>query len=201
MQLRFAVADPLPLFRRGVSSLLTEMGLSADAPNDVSAWLSDEGQKVLLLTLAAPEDWALLEGLSAGLRDRTTVIALLIDVSLETQVRVVRAGASVVVARDATAGELKAAVGAAVERRAHLPADALRAAVDLPTTRDTRAVPTADERGWLQELASGTSVGRLAKQAGYSERMMFRILKDLYTRLGADSRTQALMQARASGWI
>ncbi len=115
--------------------------------------------------------------------------------------RVVRAGASVVVARDATAGELKAAVLAAVERRAHLPADVLRAAVNLSTTPDTRAVPTADERRWLQELVSGTTVGRLAKQAGYSERMMFRILKELYSRLGADTRTQALMQARASGWI
>ncbi len=104
MQLRFAVADPLPLFRRGVSSLLTDMGLSPDAPNDVSAWLADEERKVLLLTLAGPEHWALLEGLSAGLRDRTTVVALLSEVTLETQVRVVRAGASVVVARDATAG-------------------------------------------------------------------------------------------------
>ncbi len=59
MQLRFAVADPLPLFRRGVSSLLTDMGLSPDAPNDVSAWLADEERKVLLLTLAGPEHWAL----------------------------------------------------------------------------------------------------------------------------------------------
>lgn len=201
MQSRIAVADPLPLFRRGVSSLLTDMGLSADAPDDVAAWLADDERKVLLLTLAGPGHWALLEGLGADLRERTTVVALLTEVTLEAQVRAVRAGATVLVARDATAPELKAAVLAAVERRAHVPADVLRAAVDLPTARDASAVPTADERRWLRELAAGTNVGRLAQQAGYSERMMFRMLKDLYRRLGADTRTQALMQAREKGWI
>jgi DNA-binding NarL/FixJ family response regulator len=31
--------------------------------------------------------------------------------------------------------------------------------------------------------------------------MMFRLLRDLYTRLGASNRTEALMRARDRGWI
>jgi hypothetical protein len=44
-------------------------------------------------------------------------------------------------------------------------------------------------------------VARLAATVGYSERMMFRLLADLYARLGADNRTRALMRARDEGWL
>jgi DNA-binding CsgD family transcriptional regulator len=43
--------------------------------------------------------------------------------------------------------------------------------------------------------------GQLAEQAGYSERAMFRLLKNIYSRLGVRNRTQALMLAKDQGWL
>jgi DNA-binding CsgD family transcriptional regulator len=57
------------------------------------------------------------------------------------------------------------------------------------------------EMEWLRQLASGTTVAKLADGAGYSERAMFRLLRDLYQRMGAQNRTEALLKARQRGWL
>jgi DNA-binding CsgD family transcriptional regulator len=44
-------------------------------------------------------------------------------------------------------------------------------------------------------------VVRLADRAGYSERAMFRLLRQLYLRIGARNRTEALMRAHERGWL
>jgi len=49
-------------------------------------------------------------------------------------------------------------------------------------------------------MARGDSVASLATSVGYSERMMFRLLRDLYTRIGAANHIGALMKARDEGW-
>jgi DNA-binding CsgD family transcriptional regulator len=50
-------------------------------------------------------------------------------------------------------------------------------------------------------LAGGSTVAELARIAGYSERMMFRLLRALYRKLSAQNRTEALMYAQGHGWI
>jgi DNA-binding NarL/FixJ family response regulator len=60
---------------------------------------------------------------------------------------------------------------------------------------------TADEIGWLRRLADGVTVADLAKQVGYSERMMFRLLASVYARLGVDNHTKATIRARDEGWL
>ena len=55
--------------------------------------------------------------------------------------------------------------------------------------------PPAHELDWLRELAGGATVAQLAGRSGYSERAMFRLLRDLYRRLEVSSRTEALMLA------
>jgi DNA-binding NarL/FixJ family response regulator len=67
--------------------------------------------------------------------------------------------------------------------------------------RDADPVPSAEERRWLGAVARGSNVGRVAAEAGYSERMMFRLLRDLYGRMGVPNRTAALIRAREEGWI
>ncbi|MDQ3641282.1 MAG: hypothetical protein M3450_07420 [Actinomycetota bacterium] len=58
-----------------------------------------------------------------------------------------------------------------------------------------------EEVGWLQTLARGATVARLAGEVGYSEREMFRILSNLYQRMGVVSRTEALVQAAQWGLL
>lgn len=60
---------------------------------------------------------------------------------------------------------------------------------------------TLREIDWLQQLARGITVADLAERAGYSERMMFRLLRTLYAELHASHRTEALIRARDRGWV
>jgi DNA-binding NarL/FixJ family response regulator len=70
--------------------------------------------------------------------------------------------------------------------------------------RDSRPdgdIPSPREIDWLHQLAGGLTVGQLAARVGYSERMMFRLLRELYDRLQVKGRTEALMLARQRGWL
>lgn len=60
---------------------------------------------------------------------------------------------------------------------------------------------SAERLSWLRALAAGSTVARLADEAGYSERAMFRLLSALYRDMGVDGRVQALMRARDEGWL
>jgi DNA-binding NarL/FixJ family response regulator len=56
-----------------------------------------------------------------------------------------------------------------------------------------------EEVEWLEALAAGGTVVGLAEDYGYSERAMFRRLRDLYARLGASNRAEALIAATRLG--
>ncbi len=201
MQFRIAVADPLPLLHRGVTAVLEEMGLTAEAPNDLLAWLRDDQPKVVVLTVMMPEDWRVLEAVDAARDDRTVVIALLAEPALEEHVRAVRLGAGSTLPRNAPPAQLREVIAAALHGRCVLPGDVVRALASLPLQGVDPRIPSASERDWLQSLSDGVTVGALAERAGYSERMMFRLLRGLYVRLGAENRAAALMKARDAGWI
>jgi DNA-binding NarL/FixJ family response regulator len=128
---------------------------------------------------------------------------MLDDASLASYVRAISAGAIGAVPRDATPADVRETFTAAVAGRSILPTDVVRALASTSTevTANEPVRPTPREAAWLQDLARGVSVARLADRAGYSERMMFRRLRELYARLGASGRTDALIRARDNGWI
>lgn len=199
MLMRIAVADPLPVFRRGVMQILREAGYESEAPDDLLAWIRDEQTKAVIITVRSEADWHLLEALHRSTAD-VVLVALLDQVSVAASVRALRAGAACVVSRDTSPAALSEAFSAAVRGQSLVPVEVLRAlalAADEPPVDQ----PSADERRWLRGLAAGMTVSRLADEAGYSERMMFRLLRDLYTRLGVDNRTEALMKAQRHGWL
>jgi DNA-binding NarL/FixJ family response regulator len=87
-----------------------------------------------------------------------------------------------VVPRDAAPATARAAFEAAVNGNSLLPIEVLQALASAPgdaTIATTGDTPTAREIEWLRELAHGVSVAQLADRAGYSERMMFRLLVSL----------------------
>ena len=51
------------------------------------------------------------------------------------------------------------------------------------------------DRDWLRRLARGDTVAELAQSADYSTREMFRLLANLYGRMGVRRRTEALITA------
>jgi DNA-binding NarL/FixJ family response regulator len=201
MKLRIAVSDPLPLFQRGVMVTLRDAGFDLEAPDDLLGWARHEPQRVVLLTVDSADDWGLLAELhkaSPGLIS----IAILPDASTSTYVRAMLTGAAAAVPRDAPPDTLKQVFEAAIAGKSLLPVEVVRVlAFPRNAGEEQSEAPSAREIEWLRMLARGVTVAQLASHAGYSERAMFRMLRDLYRRMQVGSRTEALMQARDNGWL
>lgn len=200
MVVRIAVTDPLPAFRRGVTAILRDAGFEPESPDDPVAWLSDRRPAALIVTLLSDTDWELLETLHRSSAD-TVLVALLEQVTVETSVRALRAGAACILPRSTSPAALSKSFTAAVNGQSIIPLDVLRALIVTGPSAPADHRPSPQEREWLRGLSRGVTVGRLAADAGYSERMMFRLLRDLYTRIGAQGRPDALVKAQAEGWL
>jgi DNA-binding NarL/FixJ family response regulator len=111
--------------------------------------------------------------------------------------------AGAAIARDALPETVRKVFDAAVAGKSLLPVEVVRGLVTPQSSPEEEYdnVPSPQEIGWLRELAFGTTVARLADRAGYSERAMFRLLRDLYARIGVRNRTEALMRAQEHGWL
>jgi DNA-binding NarL/FixJ family response regulator len=199
MGARVAISDPLPAFCRGVAAILREAGLEAETPSDLLAWADDDEVKVLFLSVITPRDWSLLERLTE--RDpEAVVVAMLEDPGVPSYVRALTAGAVIALPRDASPSAIREAYEAIITGRSLIPTPVLHALVRRPAELEAGR-PSPREREWMRDLAGGMTVSQLAAKAGYSERMMFRLLRDLYSRFGASTKVEALMLARENGWL
>lgn len=201
MTVHVAVLDPLPVFRRGVAAALSELHHVVEEPTDAAAWLNERPGGIVLLTLHSAEDMVQLEAL-CRLRPRPLVIGLSVGETSSLGVQAVRAGARSVLAREATVAALQRAVSATVDGEAIMPADVADLVLagwdDQPPRRPA---PSANQVGWLCRLAGGWTVARLASDAGYSERAMYRLLHGLYQQLGVRTRLEAIIVAHEEGWL
>jgi DNA-binding NarL/FixJ family response regulator len=196
---QIAVFDPLPAYRRGIMTTVEDAGFDCEAPEDLLAWINDLHEKVILLTLQSAEDWALLTAL--GRTQRALIVAAIVDTSTSSYVRALTSGAVGVMPRDATPAEVRDTVEAVTRSKCILPIDVLRALTGVTGDSGSDKAPSSREIDWLRRIAEGESVANLAAQVGYSERMMFRLLRDLYDRLQVKGRTEALMLGRQEGWL
>jgi DNA-binding NarL/FixJ family response regulator len=189
------------MFRQGVMACLDDVPVETEVTTDLRTWALGADRRVILLTVQSSADWDLLSDL-CQVPDNRVVIAMLEEASVANYLRAISAGAAGAMPRTVSMAKLRRVFLAAVEGNTLLPTEVVRAlagqdAEHAPVTDQ----PSSREIGWLRDLANGVSVGRIAENAGYSERMMFRLLSDLYTRLGARNRTDALMLARERDWI
>jgi DNA-binding NarL/FixJ family response regulator len=198
---RIAVSDPLPMFRRGVANVMQNSGYDVESPEDLLAWTAVGGDRaVVLLTLLRPADWTLLVTLRES-RSAVTLIAVIENGDLALSVRALGSGAVGVMAREADFDTVRDVLAAAISGRSVLPVEVVRA---LTATRDVQRpdrIPPETEISWIRQLTQGMTVARLAERAGYSERMMFRLLRDLYQRWGVANRTEAIIHAQDNGWL
>lgn len=201
MSVRIAVLDPLPVYRRGLIATLGEAGLVVDAPEDLLAWSRQDAQQVVFLTLQSPEDWQLMTELCQS-GSNPIVVAVLTNASVPDYLEALSGGAATAIPRDAPPELLRQVFERAVHGMSLLPVDVIRALAHShePSER-AREAPTDRELSWLRDLARGTTVTRLADQSGYSERTMYRLLQDLYRRMGVSKRTEALIHAHKQGWL
>jgi DNA-binding NarL/FixJ family response regulator len=198
---RVAVVDPLPMFRHGITAVLSAAGHAVDSPADPVAWAARRTAALMVLTMAGEAEWRLLALLRES-RAIPAVIALTERTSAAAGARAIRAGARSVLPRDVAASMLRLTVEATMEGQSVMPA----AVTTLLTSAAAAGAPAAQRMPatgamWLRELASGSTVAQLATHSGYSERAMFRLLRALYRDMGVTSRVEAIMRARDWGWI
>ena len=97
---------------------------------------------------------------------------------------------------------LAAVLEASLIGRASVPETVIRAvALRIPITPGAEAWVQPGEAGWLRQLAAGVPVCDIADSVGYSEREMFRMLHDLYVRIGVRNRTEAIIWATRHGLL
>jgi DNA-binding NarL/FixJ family response regulator len=198
---RIAVSDPLPMFRRGVADVMQDSGYDVESPEDLLAWIAPGGDRaVVLLTLLRPADWTLLVTLRES-RSAVTLIAVIENGDLALSVRALGSGAVGVMAREADFETVRDVLAAAISGRSVLPVEVVRALTATGHVQRPDRIPPETEISWIRQLMQGLTVARLAERAGYSERMMFRLLRDLYQRWGVANRTEAIIHARDNGWL
>lgn len=201
MTVRVAVSDPLPMYRRGLIASLSGLGVEIEAPRDVLAWALAADKRVILFAVVQPTDWDVLDSLCRA-DSGVLVLALLEAPDVATYVRAISAGAVGAVSRAVEEVDLHAMFHAAVAGQTVLPTDVVRALAERSSAVEAApGEPSAQAKGWLRELAAGETVATLANRADYSERMMFRHLRDLYRTLGVSRRTEALILAKERGWL
>lgn len=197
-RVRAAVVDPLPLLRHGIAAALADLDCPVDCPDDLLGWASGPATRVVVLSLSGPAEWDLMAELHTA-RPEALLLALLEKPDPEGYVRAFRSGAVTALPRQCTPDALRRSLAALLEGDSIVPIAAVQSLVAGVGSAVENLSP--QELEWLRQLAGGDTVAKLAKAAGYSERMMFRLLRALYGKLAARNRTEALMYARDRGWI
>jgi DNA-binding NarL/FixJ family response regulator len=195
---RAAVVDPLPLLRHGVAAALAELNCPVDDPEDMLDWAGGPATRVVVLSLSGSAEWDLLAELGTA-RPDALLLTLLDRPDNAEYVRAFCAGAMAVLPRRCSPDLLRRSLSALLGGLSIVPVTAIRSLAADVVPADDR--PSPEEQKWLRQLAAGRTAAELAQTAGYSERMMFRLLRALYGKLSARNRTEALMRAQSQGWI
>jgi DNA-binding NarL/FixJ family response regulator len=194
MSIPAVVLETAAAYRRGLIPALAQVGFEVDAERDV------KGRHLVLAPLRSPGDCAIYEGF-AGESD-AVVVALIDAADHEAYAHALSHGAAGAVAWDADPEHIASVARAAVDGVVMLP---IEAAVTMArrVTDFHRDRPLLDptEVAWIVELSRGSTVVALAERYGYSERVMFRRLGEVYARLGAMNRAEALVAAERFGLL
>lgn len=193
-----------PVVQRGIAAEFADTEFDAVEVQecDVARWAADGG--MVVVGVRSNDDLDLLIDLREGSPE--AVVVALVDETGNDLVRgALRAGANSSVPIESDPQAIVLALRAAEGDMSLVPAALRQLLIDgAPTIGGgflSNDVLSADEIGWLRELAGGATVAQLADRAGYSQREMFRLLGACYKKLGAKTRIAALMRAAKRGLV
>ena len=188
------VADPAN--RSRLRAALETGPYSAVLPPQILNWAVAQHSQVLLVTDDSTRTSNLRAALMRVVPEAACVV--LVDEPTPARCRELLTSCLAVLPATASGADLLAAVAAVDRRLACLPATAVQA---ITGGEGRRPGFTSHELTWLRKLADGAKVAALARTAGYSQREMYRLLADLYARLGTSTRTEALLRADRWGLL
>lgn len=170
--------------------------------NDPARSIGRHGAEAVLLVLSVPRAEQVLGALAAVLAP-PPVILLTANVQGAWRSRTLRRGLRGILDREATAGEITAAIGAARAGLLVLDPDAPRPTPSAPRATATRrdAALTAREIEVLEMMAEGLDNRRLAARLGISRHTVKFHVASILDKLHAASRTEAVTIGIREGHI
>jgi DNA-binding NarL/FixJ family response regulator len=196
-----AVIDPLPVYQRGMAAILGDHGFNVSTPDDVVAWARDRPHSLVLLSMHSPSAWEIL-GTLCRLSPQPLVIAVTTDDTGSAGAQAIQLGVRSVLPRQANVQAVERAIAATMAGEAVMPslvASVLSTGrVQIPASHPSLS---AQQLAWLRALSEGRTVAALAKEAGYSERAMYRLLRAVYEMLGVRTRVEAIVRVQQAGWL
>jgi DNA-binding NarL/FixJ family response regulator len=201
--IRIALCDDQALVLRGLSSLLTDIGIDValEAPDAerLLAALPQRPVDLIVSDIRMPGLGGI--GLIGALRERgdaTPVILLTTFDDPDLMMRAVEAGAQGFLLKDASPEDLKAAIQRVAAGETLLQPVSLgpvRAAWSEPAGSDTGAKLTDRERSILRLVAGGYSNKEIARSLHLSEGTVKNYMSDLLVKLDCRDRTHAVLKA------
>ena len=193
-----AIVDVVPSYRLGLAAAFQEAGFTPEEPADLDVWIRLPGARVLLFTVGLADDYTIIRRFVEA-NHALLLIALLRDSTPEMYARALYAGAAGAVPWTSAPEAVIAVVESARQGYVLLPQNVAKAIADGVGSSSGLPGIRAEEIRWLQMMAKGKTVAELAGLIGYSEREMFRLLRQLYDHMGVRNRTEALLKAARCG--
>ena len=199
MKILVGVAHPVPAYREGLVVALVGAGFAADPVDDAGQWVQGGNHRLLLWSVRLPDESSRLARVR-GMNEDLVIVTLLQPAGVGAYREAFRFGATAAVAWDETPERIIEVVRASLDGLCLLPVLVARG---LATAERYEESPFLSdwERTCLQRLSAGATVADVAREANYSEREMFRLLHQLYERLGARGRIEALVKAAQFGLL
>lgn len=187
-----------PVYAQGLRMVLQSSTTSCTVVPDLAQLpaLLAGAQPLVVVVPEGQVDAVLAAAPTSGVH---AVVALLEAVTAEACAQALRAGVTGVLTTGDAAEDVVAVLHCAARGRTVLPRETVRA-LCRPASLPPPSL-TSTEQAWMRRLAAGGTVAGLARSCGFSEREMYRRLSTVYLRLGARTRTEALLLAERFGLL
>jgi DNA-binding NarL/FixJ family response regulator len=189
------IVERLPAYRHGLALGLAEHGFQVEERSALDQEVT--ACDVVVVTVDAKADWSAVAEL-AQTPERPAIVVLLENGSVADYRRALCLGLEGAAPREAAIEQIVGAVESALAGIMLLPSPIARQLADGSGVDEP--LPISDcEIGWLRAMAEGATIAKMADAALYSERQMHRLIANLYKRIGAANRQQALVFAARYG--
>lgn len=208
---RVLVCAAPAVVRAGLASLLAANGAlevvgRTHDPGSLVADVAEFEPDVVLVSVDADEDELLEQTAALTVSSRPPAIVVLKDrPSPQWSADAIRGGVRAVLPRDASSGEIVAAINAAAAGLVSLPSDVAQSLAPASPPVRAPAMPakqlTSREIEVLQMLAGGLDNKTIARRLGISTHTVKFHVGSIMTKLGAASRTEAVTLGLRQGLI
>ena len=180
-------------FRHGLTAAIDGTVLAVEDVTDLDAWL--EGPPPRVVVVGNGDEQTILTSRQPG----TYVVVLLPTLDVVGYRQALAAGADGVAHVDGQPAIIADSIRAAVVGEVILPAEVARQLAGKP--RQQRPNLSGEELSLLQRISEGATVVQLADEFYLAERSVRRRLQNIYVKLGAGGRAEAVKLAGQMGLV